>query len=229
MRKPFGGGEKTSIRKRPELVTLPSVPKILKISEIPTGVWVMRINMPFTFTHLAQKGVKQAFVYINTGKTMMTFLAEHTARIAQMKRELKELFNQKFPLIGKHMHVNITAQLVFGNKRGRTRAAEQSMFSPYYVADVPKLMQELDECGFSKLPIQMFQIPIENPRVWVTFTRRAHYQGFVLTQIGSKLCTGNEGEEYLTKLIRDNEILEKLGCHLCQTSEVTGKFQTCKV
>ena len=211
--------QKSVTRKRPELVTLPEVPMILKISEIPTGVWVMRINIPFTLTHLAQKGVQQAYVCINTGKSIMTFLGEETARITQIKAELKSLFGAKYPLLQKHVNITINSQITFGS-RGPD-------FSPFYMANVPKLVEQLDACGFSKLPMTMFSIPIKHPETWVTFIRRAAYDGFILTQVGDHQTSGEEKD--IGQLQVNNEILQKLGCYICQTSEITGKYQTCLV
>ena len=134
------------LKKRPELVQLPSVPTILKISEVPSGFSVIRINLPFTLTHLAHAGVKKAFIFAETGKSPMTILGEQNAILNQMKKEVINKIIDRYPKLYKHVTLAIIAHIRYGSRSGHGQP-----FSPSYISDIPKLVETLEECGFSKV------------------------------------------------------------------------------
>jgi len=208
------------IRIIPELVDLPKVPRILKISEIPSGVWVMKRNLPFNLNHLAKVGIKKAFIMSRTTKSLMTMLGEESDRYIEMKSELVKTLRSRYPVLARHLGIRMQTSLKFGSRRG-------SDYYPQYVADIPRLVETLDECGFSALPLGFFQFQLEQPLEWISFFRRGKL-GFAASQIGRKIATDFTREQ-LEFLINFNPMLQRMKVFLCETRVATGKWLTCAV
>jgi len=221
--------EKPVIRKRPELTTLPEVPTILKLSEVETGTHLMRLNLPFTLTHLAQAGVKKAWVLIRTGKSVMTMLGSDSAYFNQFRQELQELLYKKYPSFRKHLGIATMCKISYGSHYTNNPENKSDVVtSLHYIADVPAFQQKFDECGFSQVPLLVFQIMIEKPTMILTFTRHIHYKGFIVSQFDRR-AYDTYSERQLLDLIRDNPVLQNMRCHTCQTSLIYGVSETCIV
>lgn len=211
-----------SLKKRPELVQLPTLPTILKISEVPLGTYVMKRNLPFDLTHLAKAGVKTAYVVAGTSRTISSLLGQEVSEIRELKDTLQKQVREKYPIFGKHINLSLNAQLRFGNV-----AYGERQTNPHYIGDVPKLVDTLEVAGFPKLPLFLFQIPVENPHTWITFVRKKEVSGFVASQIGNKLY-GEVSLSALEDLLHLNPILQSLKVHICEMVTATGKFGVCR-
>lgn len=218
-----------SVKKRPELVELPEVPTVLKISEMPTGVYILRINLPFTLTHLARVGVKKCFIVSRSRKSIGAMLGEDFAEIEDLQRIIKKKVKEKYPLLQKHVYVTVGATIGFGYGQTRgTRGGKPAASTYHYVGDVQKLVGNLEECGFSAMPLQAFMMPIGMPRTWVNFVKKVNLGGFIASQFGRRLYDELSISE-LNELIRNNDILQKMNAFVCQTQVATGKWMTCPV
>lgn len=219
----------TTIRKRPEFVTLPEVPTILKLSEVPTGTYLLRINLPFTMTHLAKAGVKRTWIMARTGKSVMTLLGEDTAKLDQLRKAVQEVIYFKYPTLRRHFRISVVGHLQYGANYTQNPEGQQShMPWLHYIPDVPAFMQIMDECGFSDIPIMMFSVILDHPTMVITFRRHAHYKGFIATQFDRSPYNFFNVSQ-LSQLIQNNPILQNMKCHICQTNRAEGVFETCVV
>jgi len=212
------------IRKRPEIVRLPAVPTIIKVSEIPSGIYVMRINLPFTLTHLAKAGVKKCFFISNTQKSARTLLGEETQKLLNVKHAFLEEVRRRYPLLARHLNISVQVSISFGY--GSFTKTPRHSISYYYCAGVPKLIKTLDEAGFSALPLKCFMIPIEKPRIWINFIRTR--EAFVASQFGRKMYDEMKFED-LKKILMENPVLQRMKAYICETVVATGKWITCRV
>jgi len=209
------------IRKRPELVQLPAMPTVLKISEIPTGVYVMRINLPFTLTPFANAGVQKAFIVARTSKSAKTILGQETIEIHNLKNEVLRAIREKYPFLGKSISLTVSAALHFGDMGYGRRTP-----SYHYESNIPRLVNTLKACGFSAIPLMAFMIPIKRPLMWINFVKKR--EAFIASQFGQKMYDELSLQE-LNNLINDNPVLQNLKAYVCETCYATGKWVTCKV
>lgn len=210
---------KTVVKKRPELVQLPSVPTILKISEIPSNTYVMKVNLPFNLTHLAKRGIEKAFIIAQTSKSPKGVMGKEIEIIRESNRKVLEIIRNNYPLLGKHVYISFGVKLNYGKWKDRDY---------YYCANVSKLMEQLDACGFSALPLKAFMIPIQNPPVWVNFVHVKGIDGFTASQFGSTLYSDVKLDDLKT-ILKNNQILQDIKTFICQTAVATGKWMTCVV
>lgn len=209
-----------SARTRPELVKLPQAPTVLKISELSSGIYIIKRNLPFGLSHMAKIGIKSAFICAGTGKSIMTIMGKESAEVREMIKRFELLVIQKFPQLSKHVSINVQATLHWGYS-----GPEPSLT---YVADIPRLVETLDSCGFSDVPIRTFQIMLDYPsNTIITFIRKED-MGFIASQIGTKPYTVFS-EQQLAELIQKNPVLQRMKCFICQTAVATGKWMTCRL
>jgi len=199
-----------------EKVKFKDMPTVTTVSELPTGIWVLRINLPFTLRHLAQREVPSAFIRATTGKSVNTFLKEEKLTIQEIRDKLKEKIEDTHPSLRKRVGIAISARLNFGAKEQMT-----------FVKDIPRLHDDMAKLGISELPLRMFAIPLENPSpMWATFIKRK--EAFICIQIGSQSFADFDAEEL--QLLRDtNKILQDLNAYVCETIEKTGTWLSCKI
>ena len=218
-------GEVPKVKKRPELVTLPTVPTVLQVSKIPTGVNVMRVNSPFTVHHLANAGVTKAFIIATTQKSVMTLLGREARMLDTIKKRVLQKVRKKYPKIGANIYLSMSCDITFGHT-GFGRGAPKY----HYVGDITKLMNELDDAGFSSIPLRSFIIPITHPKTqWVTFQRGGRgITGFIASQFGNTFYQELSGEQ-LREMIRQNQVLQKMKAYVCETVTATGKWVTCQL
>jgi hypothetical protein len=208
------------IKKRPELVSLPETPTILKVSEIPSGTYVMKRNIPFTITHLAKSGVEKAFILARTGKSVATILGKESYKLKEEKKELEMEIIKKYPDLAKHIVISLTAKVHFGyGRKGREVY--------YFCKNIPNLVETFNKCGFSDIPLRAFMIHIDNPSMWLHFVRRKDI-GFIVSQFGNRLYSDMKLNQ-LEELISKNKILQDLQVYICETATATGKWTTCRV
>jgi len=199
-----------------ETMKFKDMPTVVKISEVPTGVHVLRINLPFTVRHLADKGVQKAMIISNTTKSIATFLKEDLLEINEFREKMKQRLEDLHPSLRKRISVAVATRLNFG---GPNEMA--------FVTDIPRLQEDLSELGVSDLPLTAFAIPLQKPKPeWVTFIKRRG--AFICIQIGSKMFY-DMTEQELQNLIIENQILRDLNCFVCETVEKIGKWLSCKV
>jgi len=213
--------KQVTIKKRPELVQLPSVPTILKISEIPSNVYVMKVNRPFNLNHLVKRGVKTCFLVAGTSKSARTVLGKEIEILREANRKVTEIIRENYPLLGKHVHIYFGLKIVYGRK-------SKDGMAYHYCHDTQKLLNQLDACGFSAIPLLGFMVPIQNPPIWINFSQIKGIDGFTAAQFGRKLYSEMELED-LEELLRSNKILNDLKVFICQTAVATGKWMTCRV
>jgi len=216
--------KQATIRKRPELIELPAVPTVLKVSEIPTGIFVLRINQPFNLTHLVKRGVKKAFIVSRTGKSARTLLGEEIVELETLKANVLSKIKAEYPVIAKNVSLSIMARISLGYITGPKGGG----ISPKYVADTRKLMETLDQCGFSDMPLQWFRIPVtfKGRQTWITFQRQKG--AFIMSQLGNSPYSEFDLDD-VKQMRRENKVLQDLKSYICETAEATGKFTTCLI
>jgi len=192
------------------------MPTVTEIGEMPTGIYVLRINTPFNLRHLAQKNVQSAFITATTGKSVATFLKEELLEIKHIKDTLKTKIENAHPSLRKRISISMAARIFFGHKTTLS-----------FVKDIPQLYSDMANLGISDLPLRRFAIPLENPRpTWATFIKRR--DAFVCIQIGAQMYTDFNFDE-LETLRKTNKILQDLNAYVCETVEKQGSWLSCKV
>lgn len=214
-----------SKRIRPEVATLPDEHVVVKVDEVPSGLSVMRINAPFTITQLS-RCFDTAFLQAQTGKSVMTLLGKDSAKIKQYIKEMENMIVEKYPMLRKKLLISVAARIAIGSVGGGKQNRGLK-----FVADLKKLVETFEECGFSDIPMKAFQVPIQTSKgntEWATFYRRGDMDGFVLASVGSKTYLNLKKEE-LRELIQNNVGLLKAKAHICETKVHTGKWMSCEV
>jgi len=192
------------------------MPTVTKIGEIPTGIYVLRINLPFNLRHLAQRGIQSAFIRSTTSKSVATFLEEELLQLKTIRETLKQKIENAHPSLRKRIGISITTRLNFGFKDNLA-----------FVKDIPKLYEDMAKLGISDLPLIAFSIPLENPKpMWALFIKKK--EAFICVQIGSQKYVDFNFDD-LQALRATNEILQSLNAFICETVEKQGSWLSCKV
>jgi len=217
-------------RKRPELVELPEKPTVLKISEVPSGVCLMKLNPPYTLDRFARAGVKKCWVFASTNKSVNQLLGKEVAELKELKNKVTQMVRDKYPYIAKRIWVGVSAHVSFGHRSAYKKGKGGTTSEVYhYVSDLPRMVQELNEIGLGKIPIKHIMFPMDYPPFsLVTFTKVKDITGLVASQIGKKMYD-ELSKEQIIKLIQDNPILQKLKTYVCETKLNTGTWLSCEV
>jgi hypothetical protein len=211
-----------TIRVRPEVVTLTEEFHVLKISDIPSNVWVLRLPQPLTLEHLREAGIVKCYIHACTEKTAKAMLPEDTEWIMDAIKQVEAKARCKYPVIAKHINVHIAVGISFGTF---SRKFGNFGDKPHYVADLPRLIESLYNCGFTDIPLRSFILFI-NGTMPVHFIRK--FDAFVAAQFGNKQYDAYNHDQ-LAKMIEDNVALQKLRANICETGTATAKFSTCKI
>jgi len=207
----------------PPVVEIDDSPRIIKIEKMPMGVSVIKINFPFTLRHLAQHDITRAWILAQTEKSIMTVVGKKTTQIKKIKEECLEILYKDHPSLPKKgLNVKIAYALSFGqNPRGKFLGSFK------WIGNLPALVRDLDDCGFSDIPLLAFVIPLDEHSPiteWVQFTRKT--EGFVAIAIGNKLYNRYKLSD-LKKILQESQTLQKLRAYICQIHKLTKESYTC--
>jgi len=206
--------------KEKEVYHFRDMPTVTKVGEIPTGIYILRINLPLNLRHLAQKGVGKAFLRASTSKSVRTLLKEEILAIDTFREKIKQKVENTHPSLKKRVRIDINTRIMFG-----THGTHSSSLT--FVTNIPKLYKDMNELGLSDLPLRSFAIPLDQPqKLWATFEKKR--EAFICTQIGTQMYSDLSYED-LEALLATNKILRDLNAFVCETVEKEGRWLSCKV
>ncbi len=209
----------------PHPIIMDSEPRVIKISKMPLGASVIKLNPPFNLRHLAQRGISRAWVIASTQKSVGTIVGGNIKKVKEIKKLCTDLVYANHPALPKR---GIRAQICISlNLGANPRGTFPGSFK--WVGNVQALVNDLDDCGFSDIPLTAFVVPLNENlpyTEWIQFTRQA--QGFVAVAIGNRLYNKYRLSE-LKEILSESTTLQKLRAYICQIYKVTQETYTCKV
>jgi len=200
-------------------------PRVLTITKMPMGISVIKINFPFNLRHLSQYGITRAWVIANTQKSVMTVVGKEKQKIDEIKQMCLDLLYKNHPhLPKKGVHTSISYNVALGAK---PRPNFSGSFK--YIGNVQATVRDLDDCGFSDIPLLSFVLPLDenSPSTeWIQFTRKA--DGFVAVSIGSRYYNKFTHSQ-LKQILAESPTLQKIRAYICNIYKVIKEGYTCRI
>jgi hypothetical protein len=212
-------------RKSPKPLEIFPSPRVIKIQKMPMGISVIKVNRPFNLRHLAQRGISRAWVVATTQKSVGTVVGKKIEEIRRIKKLCTDLVYENHPALPKK---GITAQISINLTLGSSPRGEyEGSFK--WLGNIPAVVNDLDDCGFSDIPLKNFVLPLnENTPAtdWIQFARKA--EGFVAVEIGNKLYNKYTLSD-LKEILKSSDTLQKIRAYVCQIHKVTSESYICRV
>lgn len=210
-----------AVRIRPEFETKPfeEQPRLLKISEIPTGQAVLKLpRKTTTLTTISNAGYNRCFFIAQTSRSVREVFGASYQDVKEIADPILERAKQIYPLLSKHLKLAMKIDVSFGSWGFGTKPTY------FYAADLKGLLTQLQHVNFDHIPLRTFILPNDECQ-WLVFQPRG--DSFTAIQFGQKMYEEIPVQKLMDMVDKDTK-LQSLGGYVCAMKTATYKGITCE-